>query len=266
MATLFISDLHLSGERPHKLELFCRLLRGPVRAAHALYILGDLFEAWIGDDDRAEPHARIVAELADCCAHGGRVLIMRGNRDFLLGRDFERATGCALLPDPSVIDLHGRRTLLMHGDTLCTLDWSYQRYRSLAQHRLARAAYLAMPYALRSRIAAILRNLSMGLTRRKPRPITDVHQPAVEEALRDHDATLLIHGHTHRPGRHRFLLDGREVERIVLGDWYERDSVLVATGERLELLPVEVLLKASSGSSFSLSSNPASSIPGSSTR
>ena len=235
MSVLFISDLHLGDERPDKLELFQALLRGPARTAEALYILGDLFEAWAGDDDRTPPHPEITSELAGFTRAGGRLFLMRGNRDYLLGRDFALATGGQLIDDETAIILHDRKTLLMHGDTLCTRDVKYQLYRRLVNNRLAIKLFLCVPFSIRHRIWHGIRDLTRRTTARKTPYIIDAQQTAVEKVMRRHDVLDLIHGHTHRQGVHEFMLDGRPARRYVLGDWYESDCVLVADANGLQM-------------------------------
>lgn len=239
MTTLFISDLHLGDERPEKLELFKSLLTGPARKAGTLYILGDLFEAWAGDDDVTPPHPAIIEALAGFSRTGGRLFLMRGNRDYLLGRTFARATGGELLKDETTIMLDGRKVLLMHGDTLCTRDVQYQLYRRLVNNRFSIRLFLQLPFAIRRRIWHGVREITRRTTSRKLPYLIDVHQPAVEKALCRHDAECLIHGHTHRPGVHEFMLDGRTARRYVLGDWYEGDCVLVGNAGGLRMWRVQ---------------------------
>ncbi|MGH8601596.1 MAG: UDP-2,3-diacylglucosamine diphosphatase [Gammaproteobacteria bacterium] len=227
MATLFISDLHLSEERPDKLALFLEFLSGPARGSEGLYILGDLFEVWLGDDDDTPPIPSILQSLADLQEAKVPLYIMRGNRDFLMGGAFETKTGCTLLPDARLIDLYGSKTLLLHGDTLCTKDVAYQAFRRMVHNPEWQAQALATPLVARRAMAKQLRKESVIAMRGKTPLIMDVDQGAVETALRQHGVYRLIHGHTHRPAVHRFMLDGRPAERIVLGDWYEEDSVLV---------------------------------------
>ena len=235
MSVLFISDLHLCDERPDKLELFKALLRGPARTAGALYILGDLFEAWAGDDDRTPPHPEITAALAGFSRAGGRLFLMRGNRDYLLGREFSHATGAQLIDDETAIILHGRKTLLMHGDTLCTKDVKYQLYRRLVNNRLAIKLFLSVPFSIRHRIWHGLRDITRRTSTRKAPYIIDAQQTAVEKTMQRHGVLDLIHGHTHRQGVHDFLLGGRPARRYVLGDWYESDCVLVADANGLRM-------------------------------
>jgi UDP-2,3-diacylglucosamine hydrolase len=245
MDTLFISDLHLSPERPEKLELFRRLLRGPARKAGALYILGDLFEQfWAGNDDRTPPAPEVSAELRSLSGAGVPCRFLRGNRELLLDSGFETLTGCRVLPDPSVIELDGCRTLIMHGDRLCTRDWSYQLFRALMEAAPVRRAFGALPYGIRALLAHGLRPLMVKSVAFKPPEIIDADHGAIAEALRRHGVTELIHGHTHRPSVHEFTLDGARARRIVLGDWYTDPLLLVCRGSHRQLLRVEEYISA----------------------
>ena len=226
MATLFISDLHLDEARPQIVDLFLRFLANEAREADALYILGDLFESWIGDDDDAPLAARVAHALRTLRDSGVSIYFMHGNRDFLLGADYAARAGVELLVDPLVVELGGEHTLLMHGDTLCTDDVEYQKFRTLVRNPVWQAQFLSKPLAERRAFAAQARGESRKQTALKAAEIMDVNQDAVESALRAHAVSRLIHGHTHRPATHRFELDGRAAERIVLGDWYEQSSVL----------------------------------------
>jgi UDP-2,3-diacylglucosamine hydrolase len=227
VTTLFISDLHLDGSRPEITGLFLRFLEEEARKASSLYILGDCFEVWIGDDDDDPHHARVMAGLKALTGAGVPVYFMHGNRDFLVGNKFAERTGVKLLSDPALVDLGGSPTLLMHGDTLCTDDVGYQRARRFMRNRLVQGIYLTLPLFLRHRIATYARAKSKADTATKPEYIMDVNQEAVEAAMRKHAVSRLIHGHTHRPAIHRFAsADGKPTERIVLGDWYEQSSVL----------------------------------------
>jgi len=238
MTALFISDLHLDASRPAATDCFLRFLAGPARDAGTLYILGDLFEAWTGDDAAGPHERRILDELRRFTMAGSRCLFLRGNRDFLVGAGFAADTGAALLPDEALVDLEGRRTLLMHGDTLCTDDHAYQRYRRFVHRSAVQALYLTLPARVRSGIAAYARRRSMAANAGKPPAIMDVNPVAVADALRRHGAQLLIHGHTHRPAVHALTVDGKTVQRVVLGAWYEQGSVLhwTATGPELRIL------------------------------
>lgn len=227
MTTLFISDLHLSAERPHIGALFSEFLGTEARTADALYILGDLFEYWIGDDVLAHAeYAATVQALRALTAAGVPVYLMHGNRDFLIGEAFCRATGCTLLNDPTLIDLYGRKTLLMHGDLLCTDDVEYQTVRKRIRDPRFIQAFLAKPAAERDAVVRDYRAQSKAVTSQKAPEIMDVNAQTVGATLRAHEVRCLIHGHTHRPAHHRFELDGMAVERIVLGDWYDQGSVL----------------------------------------
>ena len=227
MTTLFISDLHLDGSRPEITGLFLEFLKQQAAKASSLYILGDFFEVWIGDDDDDLHHAQVLAGLKALTDSGVPVYFMHGNRDFLIGRKFAERAGITLLADPTVIDLGGSPTLLMHGDTLCTDDVGYQRARRFMRNRLVQGVYLTLPLSLRRRIASYARAKSRADTATKAPYIMDVNQKAVESAMTRHGVTRLIHGHTHRPAVHRFKgPDGKAMERIVLGDWYDQSSIL----------------------------------------
>jgi UDP-2,3-diacylglucosamine hydrolase len=239
-AALFISDLHLSGERPAINERFFEFLRAQAARAAALYVLGDLFEYWIGDDELdavdGDPLARSVADaLGELSRRGVGVAFMHGNRDFLVGRRFCEVSGARLLVDPSVEEIGGVRTLLMHGDTLCTDDLDYQAWRRTARSREWQQTFLAKTLPERRAALQALREKSKEVVGAKPAEIMDVNDTAVCEALRAHDLTRLVHGHTHRPARHALEVDGRRCERWVLPDWYERGGYLAVddTGPRL---------------------------------
>lgn len=228
MSTLFISDLHLCADRPEITELFLGFLRGRARRAEALYILGDLFEYWIGDEAIHQDEFRsMVHGMRDLSASGVALFFIRGNRDFLMGAEFERATGGRMLADPTVADLYGERVLLMHGDTLCTDDAEYMAFRAVVRTETWRREFLAKSVAKRDAMVRSYREISKTATARKKPEIMDVTQQAVETVMRAHGVRRLIHGHTHRPGEHVFDLGGTEVRRMVLGDWYEQGSLLV---------------------------------------
>jgi UDP-2,3-diacylglucosamine hydrolase len=234
--TLFISDLHLDETRPPVVEAFERFLRDVAPGADALYILGDLFEYWVGDDglEMALP-ARAAQALGGIAARVP-TFFMHGNRDFLVAERFSQATGVKLLADPTVADLYGKRTLLMHGDTLCTGDVAYLRFREQVRNPAWQAATLAQPLAARVQMARQLRESSEGSKSGKTMEIMDVAGDAVEAAFRAHRCDAMIHGHTHRPGRHEHLVDGRRCVRWVLPDWYERGGYLEASPEGLRAL------------------------------
>jgi len=239
-ATLFISDLHLSGERPAINRRFFAFLREQAPRAAVLYVLGDLFEYWIGDEELdaadGDPLARKVAEAFRALKRGGvGVRLMHGNRDFLIGKRFCEVSGARLLQDPSVEKISGARTLLMHGDTLCTDDVDYQAWRRIARSRDWQREFLAKSLPERRKALQALREKSKEVVGAKPAEIMDVNEGEVREALREHSLTRLVHGHTHRPARHELEVDGRRCERWVLPDWYERGGYLAIddTGPRL---------------------------------
>lgn len=227
MTTLFIADLHLSAQRPKIIALFLDFLRHRAARAEALYILGDLFEYWIGDDAAEQADTRpIVQGLRALTASGVPVFVMHGNRDFLLGKTFESLTGCRLLADPARISLYGEDVLLMHGDSLCTDDVDYQKFRRMVRDPEWQRQFLAKSLAEREQIARNVRELSQAAMTGKPPEIMDVNPAAVEATIRLHGVRHLIHGHTHRPAQHEFVADGQAARRTVLGDWYEQGGVL----------------------------------------
>ncbi|WP_332672390.1 UDP-2,3-diacylglucosamine diphosphatase [Aromatoleum sp.] len=220
-SALFISDLHLSEAQPQALRVFLSFLRGPARSAEALYILGDLFEYWAGDDDLDAPLNRTVRDaLADLAAAGVPVYFLAGNRDFLLGEAFARAAQIELLPDPTLIEIAGQRVLLTHGDALCTDDQAYQAYRKQVRDPAWQSAFLNRPLAERKQIIEELRQQSEAAKQVKATEIMDVNPSAVEALLRKHAYPALLHGHTHRPAHHVLRIDGRHCERWVLEDWH----------------------------------------------
>jgi UDP-2,3-diacylglucosamine hydrolase len=238
MTTLFISDLHLDEGRPAVTRLFLDWLHAEAARAEALYILGDLFEAYIGDDDEA-PLVATVADALNAIAAGGvHVHLMHGNRDFLIGETFARHAGLRLLPEHAVVDLYGTPTLLLHGDTLCLDDVAYQHIRIQLRDPAWQSHFLAQPLAARRAFAAQARAESAKHTGAMAAEIMDVTPAAVGRALAEHGVRRMIHGHTHRPAVHD-LGDG--CERIVLGDWYEQGSVLRidAEGAALAALPLD---------------------------
>jgi UDP-2,3-diacylglucosamine hydrolase len=224
---LFVSDLHLAAQRPQMRAAFVRLLRSEARSAQALYILGDLFDYWIGDDDLEQPqHAELAAEIRALADTGCAVYFMAGNRDFLLGERFSAASGMSALADPARIELGGVPTLLLHGDTLCLDDADYQAFRRQVHDVRWQQQFLAQPRVQRREIALKLRADSESSQQLKTEAIMDVSPRAVEAAFRAHGCTRMIHGHTHRPGRHEHRIDGRSCERWVLADWYRRATYL----------------------------------------
>jgi len=238
VTVLFISDLHLDAGRPDAIRRFTDFVDRRASYARELYILGDLFEAWIGDDDDDPRLQPVIESLAQLSKAGVPSAVMHGNRDFLLGQRFCEATGCRLLGDFERIEIHGRPVLLMHGDLLCTDDTRYMTLRATLRDPNWQQSFLAKPLPERRVIAADLRNLSATEIAAKPDEIMDVNQTTVEQTMRQFDVELLLHGHTHRPAVHTFSLDGRKATRIVLGAWYEQASVVSwdAAGFRLEQL------------------------------
>ncbi len=231
MASLFVSDLHLDESAPWAIDAFVRFLAHEARAADALYILGDLFEAWVGDDALASLSAaasprRVAGALRGLTDSGRPCYFLHGNRDFLLGAEFARATGCTPLPDPVVATISGVPTLLTHGDVLCTGDHSYQELRSIVRTRDWQQRFLALPVATRTLLADEARAGSKAHTQRVTPMIMDVDPAAVLAAFRATNTRRMIHGHTHRPAAHTHDVDGERATRYVLDAWYERGSYL----------------------------------------
>jgi UDP-2,3-diacylglucosamine hydrolase len=229
VTVLFISDLHLDGARPDITRQFLEFLDGEAASARRLYILGDLFEAWIGDDDPDTDKRRVIAGLKALTQRGLQCFVMHGNRDFMLGKRFCRDTGATLIDDGTVVDVFGRKVLLMHGDTLCTDDHSYQRLRRIVRNPLVQLILRSMSLNQRERLAARMRAGSKAHIEAADHAspyIMDVNGAAVVAAFRTHEVDCMIHGHTHRPAIHELKIDGRTMTRIVLGDWYEQGSVL----------------------------------------
>ena len=226
MTSWFASDLHLDPSAPETSARFLRFLGGPAREARSLYLLGDLFEAWIGDDD-PEPAYRAIVEAIAAVAHSGvLVCVMRGNRDFLIGERFCAESGALLLEDPAIVAIDGTRVLLSHGDGLCVDDRAYQRLRALVREDAIRRGFARLPLEARRKLAAEAREGSREHLAGAGEYITDVSQAAVESLMRAADIAILVHGHTHRPGVHRFRSEGVERTRIVLGAWHDEAMVL----------------------------------------
>lgn len=236
--TLFISDLHLDGERPDITAQFLEFLEREARQAQALYILGDLFEAWIGDDDPDPDKRRVIDALRALTRSGVAVYFIHGNRDFLIGRRFAAETGVKLLPDGTLIELYGKRVLLMHGDTLCLDDPDYQRLRRIVRNPLVQFVLRCLSLGRRQQLAARMRAGSKAhiesMDRTRPQ-IMDVNQDAVRRTFETERADVIVHGHTHRPAIHDVPVGDRIAQRIVLGDWYEQGSVLRWTDSGFEL-------------------------------
>lgn len=236
MTTLFISDLHLDASRPAITELFLSFLRDEAMAAEALYILGDLFEAWIGDDTPSPAADAVALALKAVSDAGVPVYFIRGNRDFLLGNAYAARAGMRILPDPCVIDLYGKPVLLQHGDLLCTDDVPYQQFRAQTRDPVFQAQFLAQPLEARIAFAQKARDASQSRQsemkqgdRAQFETVTDVAPSEVEATFARYGTDTMIHGHTHRPALHSVQVGGRDCRRIVLGDWYEQGSVLRVT-------------------------------------
>lgn len=224
--SLFISDLHLASERPQIVTQFLHFTTDIAPQAAALYILGDLFEYWAGDDDTDALGVKTATALAALAARGTRVFLMQGNRDVLIGPTFAERSGATQLDDPVVLDLHGTTTLLTHGDALCTDDTDYQKFRAYARDPDNQSRFLAQPLASRREQMLGFRAQSEASKQQKSEAIMDVATTAVEALLRQHRYPRLIHGHTHRPARHLHVVDGHSCERWVLNDWYQRGGYL----------------------------------------
>ena len=242
MTTLFISDLHLDASRPSITELFGHFLLREARSADALYILGDLFEAWVGDDDPSEVGAYVAENLRQVADSGVPISFIRGNRDFLVGPDYAARAGFRLLPDPAVVMLYGKPVLLMHGDLLCTDDVAYQAFRAQTRDAAWQQKFLSQPLPARLAFAAQARAASQahqsGMKKSDNaqfETVTDVTPSAVEASFTRFGIDILIHGHTHRPKQHALQVDGRDCQRIVLGDWYEQGSVLRVNADGMQL-------------------------------
>lgn len=247
MTTLFVSDLHLDPARPDITTLFLRFLREEAATADALYILGDLFEAWVGDDDPSVAGAEVAAGLHALAQAGVPVYFMHGNRDFLVGAGYARRAGMRLLPDPAVVSLYGSPVLLMHGDLLCSDDTAYQAFRAQTRDPDWQQRFLDQPLEARLAFAAQARAASMARQQQMLQgdrgtfeTVTDVTAATVEATLARFGVDTLVHGHTHRPALHELEVAGRRRRRIVLGDWFEQGSVLrVEPGRyRLQALPL----------------------------
>ncbi len=237
MAHVFASDIHLSSESPDKIALFESFLIRTAKSAEALYLLGDVFEIWLGDDDDSDPHPQIIDALRRFTNTGTKLFVMRGNRDFLFGLDFAAATGAGLLPDWHTIDLFGVPTLLTHGDLLCTKDVEYQTFRKYVRDPTNQKSFLAKPIDERRQIAENTRNDTRASMLEKDEFIMDVEQITVETIMQKSKVDRLIHGHTHRPASHQFsTADGNVRERHVLGDWYDLGSIIIAASGGLRRL------------------------------
>ncbi|MBJ9163937.1 UDP-2,3-diacylglucosamine diphosphatase [Citrobacter farmeri] len=236
MTTLFIADLHLCTEEPAIIAGFLRFLAGEARQADALYILGDLFEAWIGDDDPNPLHREMAAAIKALVDSGVPCFFIHGNRDFLIGKRFARESGMTLLPQEKVLDLYGRRVLIMHGDTLCTDDAGYQAFRAKVHQPWLQTLFLALPLFIRKRVAARMRAGSKAANSSKSLAIMDVNKHAVVAEMEKYRVQWLIHGHTHRPDVHALTVNGKPSFRVVLGAWHSEGSMVKVTPDNVELI------------------------------
>ncbi|WP_258328668.1 UDP-2,3-diacylglucosamine diphosphatase [Citrobacter farmeri] len=236
MTTLFIADLHLCTEEPAITAGFLRFLAGEARQADALYILGDLFEAWIGDDDPNPLHREMAAAIKALVDSGVPCFFIHGNRDFLIGKRFARESGMTLLPQEKVLDLYGRRVLIMHGDTLCTDDAGYQAFRAKVHQPWLQTLFLALPLFIRKRVAARMRAGSKAANSSKSLAIMDVNKHAVVAEMEKYRVQWLIHGHTHRPDVHALTVNGEPAFRVVLGAWHREGSMVKVTPDDVELI------------------------------
>ncbi len=238
-STLFISDLHLAPDTPAANVALLGFLKDTAPSADALYVLGDLFEYWIGDEGLSHPFAGEIARAFRALTDGGvPVYFMHGNRDFLIGSRFAEASGMQILADPTLVNLYGCSTLLMHGDALCSDDLEYQNFRAMVRNPAWQQSFLAKPLEERIRMAQEVRGKSEQAKQAKDMAIMDVTQATVEQALRTHGYPRLIHGHTHRPARHEHRVDGRLCERWVLSDWYQQGSCLTCDSDGCRVLPL----------------------------
>lgn len=234
---LLISDLHLEEQRPDITRAFLHFLQTRAHQAEALYILGDFFEVWVGDDGMSPFQHDIARALRELSDTGTRIFLMHGNRDFLIGRAFCREAGCTLLKDPSIVRLNGEPVLLMHGDSLCTLDVGYMKLRRLLRNPLSLLILRNLPLSTRRKLARKLRSESRAQTRMKAREIIDVTPDEVPRIMAEHGVRTLIHGHTHRPAEHTLEVSGQSARRIVLGDWDSQGWALQIDEQGLHQAP-----------------------------
>ena len=234
--TYFIADLHLAQNRPDMTACFLRFLKDDATQAQRLYILGDLFEAWIGDDDDSAYLTTIAKALNTLSALGTEIYYIHGNRDFLLGQRFAKKSAMNLLPEVDLIDLYGKSVVIMHGDTLCTRDIGYQKFRKKSRSWWWQAIVKSLPLSLRKKMAADYRKKSAAATAMKQQDIMDVTPDEVIKCLESYHSQLLIHGHTHRPAVHELTANNKEAKRIVLGDWYEQGAWLKVTPTSMQLM------------------------------
>jgi len=235
----FIADLHLAPNREDITTCFIDFLNQQAPFAHQLYILGDLFESWIGDDDNSEFVQTIADALFKLSQHGTKIFFIHGNRDFLLGEKYAKRCGMTLLDEVTLIDLFGQPSVIMHGDTLCTRDIAYQKFRKKSRSWWWQTLVKALPLTYRRNKAAIYRQRSAAATAMKSQEIMDVTEGEVVKCLENNQCQLLIHGHTHRPDIHHLDANGEKAQRIVLGDWYEQGAWLKVTPDDIELLTTD---------------------------
>ncbi|RYZ95358.1 MAG: UDP-2,3-diacylglucosamine diphosphatase [Moraxellaceae bacterium] len=240
MTTLFISDLHLHESRPPITRAFFHFLHTQAKYAEALYILGDFFDAWVGDDDDAPLNVAVAAELKRLQQAGTKVFFMHGNRDFLLGEKFANSAGLILIPENTVIDLYGTPTLLLHGDSLCTNDNDYMAFRQQVRSAQWQQQILAQPLAARRALAAELRAKSQSMSAMKAEDIMDVTHAEVVRLMSEKNVTRMIHGHTHRPALHPVTVNGKSAERYVLGDWHHKAWAIRADQHTFELFSWDI--------------------------
>ncbi|WP_318435218.1 UDP-2,3-diacylglucosamine diphosphatase [Photobacterium leiognathi] len=235
MTTLFISDLHLSASRPDMTDCFLRFMTEDTANIDALYVLGDLFEMWIGDDEESPFLQQIKQAFKALTDSGIPCYFVHGNRDFLIGKRFSQQTGVQLLPEHSVVDLYGKPTLILHGDTLCIEDEAYQRYRKKVHNKFIQWLFFRIPLSKRIQIGEKFRNNSSKNNQMKSQSIMDVTASEVVRVMEEFHVDQMIHGHTHRPDIHSLTVNDKPATRIVLGDWYEHGSVLVVTPDGYQL-------------------------------
>jgi len=241
MNTLFISDLHLEDGRPETTAMLTAFLRGPARQADAVYVLGDLFEFWIGDDVLSETARSVARDFAELRQHQTPCFFLHGNRDFLLGHKYAQQAGLRLLPETCVVDLYGNPTLLLHGDTLCTDDVGYQAFRRQVRSPQFAQTFLQLPAEKRLQTAQNARDASMQHTGEMSRDIMDVNESAVRNTFSEYGVTRMIHGHTHRCAVHRYALDdGKSAKRIVLADWSAEGSYLIVDPKHEKLVTLHI--------------------------
>lgn len=234
--TYFIADLHLAQNRPDITACFLSFLQNDAPKAEILYILGDLFEYWVGDDDDSSFILEISQAIKKLSKLGCKIYFIHGNRDFLLGKQFAKQSGMELLPEITLIDLYGKPVVIMHGDTLCTRDVGYQKFRKKSRSWWWQAIIKSLPLSVRRKIANNYRDQSASATAMKSQDIMDVTENEVVDCLSQYQSQLMIHGHTHRPDIHDIVVSNQAAQRIVLGDWYEQGAWLKATPDSIELM------------------------------